>query len=197
MDIEKNEEGKPSENLKSYYRTLISFILIIPISVTIGTFLGKGFETAALASVIVWGIFLPIYGFLHYWISKFYDSISYKLSDSEVIVEKGVWIKNIQNIPYNQIMNIITKQGPIYRKFGLGKVEIQTAGQSGSQGGPEASIFGVENFKEVKDQILKIVRGKKETEKVSPEHKKEEQPQVLDEVKKIRKILEKSNISEK
>ncbi len=195
MSVEKNKDFKPSESLKSYYRVLSSFIIIIPILVTIGTLLGTDFETATIASIITWAIFLPIYLFILYWIPEFYDSISYRLSDSEVVVEKGVWIKNIQNIPYKQIMNIGVKQGPLYRHFDLGKVEIQTAGRSGSEGGPEASIFGVKDFKEVKNRILEIVRGKKETEETKTRPKKEEPTEVLDEVRKIRKILEKSNNS--
>lgn len=194
MSLNLNEDFKPSENLKGYYRAASSLILLVPAIVTIGTFLGVDTGTALVASGIVWALFLMIYGFVQYWITKFYDSITFRLADQEVVVEKGVWIKKVQNVPYSRIMNITTEQGPIYRHFNLGKAKIETAGHSGKQGGPEASIFGVENFKEVADHILKIVRARKGTAALQPETAEEmETSDVLSELKKIRRILEESS----
>lgn len=194
MNPKLKENFKPSPKVKNYYRIVSSLILIVPIIVTIATLLGAETGTALTASGIVWVIFLLIYGFNLYWISKFYDSISFRLADSEIVVEKGVWIKNVQNVPYKKIMNITTKQGPIYRHFDLGKVEIETAGSSGRDSGPEASIFGVENFVEVKDSVLELVRKRKETGEVKPElHERGETSEIIKELREIRKILEKTS----
>jgi len=133
-----------------------------------------------------------------YWIPKFHSSINYVLEDDKIIVIKGVWWKTKSVVPYNRITNVNIYQGPISRNFGLGKLSIQTAGFSGvSSSGhktAEAEIFGIENFEEIKDMVMNFVKGMKiataegEVE-VGPS--KDTNEQILQELRRIRKALEK------
>jgi membrane protein YdbS with pleckstrin-like domain len=63
-----------------------------------------------------------------YWIPRFVSSINYILGDDEIIVTKGVWWKTTGVVPYNRITNVNIYQGPLSRRFGLGRLAIQTAG---------------------------------------------------------------------
>jgi len=102
-------------------------------------------------------------------------------------------------VPYNRVTNIDVLQGPLSRKFGLGKISIQTAGFSaGSSGGSakvaEAVILGIKNFEEVKDFVMtKVKRYRPMAIESEPEILAVEglNIKILGELKKIRKLLEK------
>ncbi len=145
--------------------------------------------------------FVPLFvatGFTLYWIPKFHSSITYVLEDDKIVITKGVWWKTKSFVPYNRITNISIYQGPISRHYGLGKLSIQTAGFSGtsSSGGKvaEAVIFGVKSFEEIKDVIIKFVKGMK-PEAIEAEAETEPikgiNQQILAELRKIRKAVEK------
>jgi hypothetical protein len=146
-------------------------------------------------------VFIPIIAFASFtlhWIPKYHSSITYLLEDDKITVTKGVWWKTKGFVPYNRITNINIYQGPISRHFGLGKLSIQTAGFSGtsSAGGKvaEAVILGIKNFEEVKDVVINFVKGMKpeaveaEAEVKPPKYVNE---QILSELRKIRKAVEK------
>lgn len=160
------------------------------------------FSFEAWVGVVValsfFGPLLIVAGIILYWIPKFHSSISYVLEDDKITVTKGVWWKNKSFVPYNRITNINVYQGPISRRFGLGKISIQTAGFSGTSSSgarvAEASIFGVKNFEEIRGIIVKFVRGMKpEAVEAEAETKpsKDINQQILAELRKIRKAVEK------
>jgi membrane protein YdbS with pleckstrin-like domain len=134
--------------------------------------------------------------FTIFWIPKYYDSIKYLFSENEIRVERGVWWKTRQALPYSRIMNVETIQGPLSRHFGIGNVDIYTAGNTGQTGnsGPglrrsDATILHVAEFLEIRDQILRFVRGRplfgsQEVESDATG------PLILKELKDIRKLLE-------
>jgi len=131
-----------------------------------------------------------------YWISRFHSSIAYVLDDDEITVTRGVWWKTKSFVPYNRITNINIYQGPISRRFGLGKISIQTAGFSGTSSSgakvAEAVIFGVKNFEEIKDIIINFVKGlRPQAIEAEAEPTKGINQQILTELRKIRRVLEK------
>jgi uncharacterized membrane protein YdbT with pleckstrin-like domain len=101
-------------------------------------------------------------------------------------------------VPYNRITNVNIYQGPISRHFGLGKLSIQTAGFSGvgSSGykTAEAEIFGIRNFEEIKDTVMGFVKGIKPVAveaKAEAASSVDRSQQILEELRKIRKAVEK------
>jgi len=144
------------------------------------------------------GLLLIAAGITLYWIPKFHSSITYVLEDDKITVTRGVWWKTKSFVPYNRITNINIYQGPISRRFGLGKLSIQTAGFSGTGSSgvkvAEAVIFGVKNFEEIKDIINNFVKGlKPQAIEAEAETKpaKDINQQILTELRKIRRTLEK------
>ena len=196
------EFGADSE-LKMLYLVYFAIVIVggflwwmVPVVV----FVGFSFEMWIGVAVALL-CFVPILvaaGVTLYWIPRFCSSITYTLEDDKITVTKGVWWKTKSFVPYNRITNINIYQGPISRRFGLGKLSIQTAGFSGTSSSgakvAEAVVFGVKNFEEIKDVIINFVRGMKpeaiEAE-AEVEPSKNLNQQILAELRKIRKAIEK------
>ncbi len=200
MDIEK-EFGADSD-LKKLYRVYLAIVVLAGFlwwMIPLVAFIMFSF-TLWIGAVAALSCFVPLLiavGITAYWIPKFHSSITYVLEDDQIIVTKGVWWKKKSFVPYNRITNLNIYQGPISRRFGLGKLSIQTAGFSGtsSSGGKvaESVIFGIKNFEEIKDIIMTFVKGAKpvaiEAEAEAPS--KDINLRILQELSKIRKAVEK------
>ena len=201
--VKVNEQFAPHPNLKTYYYVYVISVAIVfmtwmlPVSVAALIFLPPN-DALVVGTSLLAPFFLGL-GLVVFWIPRYYTSITYALTDDEIIVRKGVWWKRASFVPYNRITNINVIQGPVARHFGLGTVLIQTAGFSSGGGSSaarpaEAVIFGIKNFEEVKDNIMNFVRGIKpvaveaKAEAKAPEDLNR---QMLAELKKIRKALEK------
>jgi len=130
-------------------------------------------------------------------IPPYYRSLQYEIHDDEVIVRAGVITKSIKHVPFRTVTNLQVKQGPFDRLFGIGTLDIQTAGMSG-QSGAEESLGGLSNFQEVYDQVAVAVRRFRGA--MAPTQAEEERAPVdkqalaaiLDEVRAIRRAMEKS-----
>jgi uncharacterized protein len=131
--------------------------------------------------------------FVLFWIPKYYNTIIYRITGSELVWRRGVWFKNTGIVPFNRITNVDIIQGPVSRHFGIGTLKIQTAGYSGpNQRSSEIRLDGIEQFEDLREVIMKFVRGKKP---VAVEAYEEEPSaagtDVVKELVKIRKLLEK------
>jgi len=201
MTVEKEFGADP--NLKTLYQVYLTIVLIggflwwmIPVIAVIMHSVEIQIGVAVALSPFV--PLVIVVGLVLYWIPRFHSSINYVLEDDKIIVTRGIWWKTKSFVPYNRITNINIYQGPISRHFGLGKLSIQTAGFSGvSSSGyktAEAVIFGIKNFEEIKDTIINFVRGLKPVAveaAVEVKPSKDVDLQMLEELRKIRKALEK------
>ena len=198
------EKFVPHPNLKKVYGV---YLLLVAVPLLIATilpiliafqFTPEVWQMAWAYLLIPLTVVLIILGFIFYWIIKYYNTISYILTEDEVMVERGVWWRMKHVVPYSRVMSIDVIQGPISRRFGVGSVLVYTAGYTGPAGGTagpgrrgaEASIWGVPNFVEIRNVIIGIVRGRplfRMPEAVAPDVSSE----ILEELKMIRKALEK------
>ncbi len=194
-------EFKPNASMKSIYRIYFVLILlagflswIAPISIYVLLFESEFALSLGLLLIPL----LVSKVFVVYWIQRYYESVTYLLTESEIVVTQGVWFRSKSIVPYNRVTNVEIHQGPVSRRFNVGTVSIQTAGYSKPSSsigrGAEAEIIYIENFEELKD-IIRSFLGK--TRPVAVEAEKETVPtgnidnQILDELKKIRRALEK------
>ncbi|HPC28027.1 MAG TPA: PH domain-containing protein, partial [Candidatus Methanomethylicus sp.] len=90
--------------------TIYLFAFVIPLYALTTVFLAINFlyfqEMLAYVLIISVG-YVPLVVstlFTLYWIPKFYKSITYCMTESEVRVERGVWWKERHAIPYSRIM---------------------------------------------------------------------------------------------
>jgi membrane protein YdbS with pleckstrin-like domain len=76
----------------------------------------------------------------------------------EVYVRKGIISITRKHVPFRTITNISTTAGPFDRLFGIGNINIETAGYSGQKSGPEEKLEGFEFYEELRDFILQELR---------------------------------------
>jgi uncharacterized membrane protein YdbT with pleckstrin-like domain len=146
----------------------------------------------AIADVIWWLPTLILLG-------AYYRSLSYEVQDDEVIVHAGILTKSVKHVPYRTVTNLTVKRDIMDRWFfGLGSLNIQTAGMSGTTGAEE-SLVGLPNVQEVYEMVVTELRrfrgamaptaAEVEGEPVLPSH--DALGAILAEVRAIRETLEK------
>ena len=187
LGIKIGEEFKPSLQLKRLYYI---YLLLIFVFAILPWYLLIIFLAPPMIKL---GISIPILVtliFIVYWIPKYYNTIAYKLTENEIVWRRGVWFKMTGIVPYNRITNIDIIQGPISKRLGIASLKIQTAGYSG-QVRAEIRIEGIEQYEELRKLIIKLVEGRKPVAVETYEEETIEQ-KILNELIKIRKLLEKS-----
>ena len=94
----------------------------------------------------------------HLLIAPYYRSISYQMTDKEITVCKGIITKTENVVPYRMVTNVSVKRGPLDRLFGIGTLEIHTAGYS-QQTNAEAQLSGLTNYAEVHKGLMTALRS--------------------------------------
>ncbi len=128
------------------------------------------------------------------WLSPYYKTLKYEIDVDEVRFAKGVFWRKRVSVPFPKITNIDISQGPLERKFGVGRVKIQTAGFGGGSS-PELLILGLSNYVEIKEMIMERVSNNEKnisefSEPLSENISNEAVMQkLLEEVTEIRKML--------
>jgi membrane protein YdbS with pleckstrin-like domain len=92
----------------------------------------------------------------------------------EIFVKKGIINITRKHVPFRTITNISSRAGIFDRLFGIGSIEIETAGYSGATQSAEEKLEGITFYEELRDFILKELRKFKDpyvtgTEVVIPE----------------------------
>ena len=66
-----------------------------------------------------------------------YLRFSYRITPKQIVIQKGVINRQNRSIPIERIQNIQIQQNLVARLFGVAKVQIETAGSSGTEGSLE------------------------------------------------------------
>jgi len=128
----------------------------------------------------------------------YYRSLTYEIHDDEVIVHVGIWTKSIKHVPYRTVTNLKTNRDIFDRwLFGLGALNVQTAGMSGTKGAEE-SLVGLENVSDIYDIVaakLRKFRSAMAPTAAGAEHEVEsgtggDLRDLLEEVRAIRRAVE-------
>ena len=202
---------RPSRNLlwKNYLLYIIVFIIftatLLIIFSLFGLWLGSEFQEPQrkiLYQAFFWmGI---IYMAIWFGITIIYligmrlyvKSMLFIVHGHEIVVHKGIINKSEKHVPYRTVTNINMKTGPFDRLFGIGTIEIQTAGGKGYSldETAEEKLEGIKVYREVRDYILTQLR-QFQAAYGTVITKEEEQPiqpipdQMLLELKEIKKVL--------
>jgi membrane protein YdbS with pleckstrin-like domain len=187
------EDLKPAAQFRSlYYIYLFIVFLVLFIIIYLPVLVFAPLFAVAIATLLFLVPLLLAGSLTIYWIPKYYDTIIYKLSGSEMTWRRGVWFRKTGVVPYNRITNVDIDQGPVSRKLGIASIKIQTAGYSApSQRSSEIRIEGMKNFEELRERIIGLVRGKKPV--AVETYEEVEGSDVLKELVKIRKLLERGS----
>jgi membrane protein YdbS with pleckstrin-like domain len=84
----------------------------------------------------------------------YYRSLRYEIHEDEMIVNAGIVTKSTKHVPFRTVTNLTVKRGILDRWLGIGTLDIETAGMSGTQGVPEQSLVGLENPQEVYEMVV-------------------------------------------
>ena len=98
-------------------------------------------------------IIIPSLILLPFYVNR----MEFVVHGDEVIVKKGLLNKTVKYCPYRTVTNISTTAGPLDRLFGIGCVNIETAGK-GAGTGPEEKLEGLPLYHEIRDYILRQLR---------------------------------------
>ncbi len=94
-------------------------------------------------------ILLPLY----------YRSLRYEIGEDDITVEKGIFTRSVKTIPYRTITDLAVKRDILDRwLFGLGSLDIQTAGQS-AQTGADVTLVGLTNWAALRNEVLARIRA--------------------------------------
>jgi putative membrane protein len=106
------------------------------------------YHWVGLLPVCVFIVTIPIVIIVAIVYAMFLDrmiaSWSATLTRRSLIVRKGIFNKVERTIPLEKITDLSSSQGPIMRHFGLKRLGVETAGQSGgTEGGALVSLIGI------------------------------------------------------
>jgi membrane protein YdbS with pleckstrin-like domain len=147
-------------------------------------------ETVTLVSIFI------VYNI---WIVMYFPRYKYALGEEGILINRGIWWKYRRTIPYSRVQHISVDQGPIEQMFHIYRVNSYTAG-TGSMGGasagsgvtgPEGQILGVKNPEPLKEEIMKRVMHSRLGDGVSDIGSGGTSKEILEELRAIRKGLEK------
>jgi len=155
---------KPNPKYLSKLRLVITIValLILAGGVLLGWLMSFDQDIGASGARIV--VIVTAVADLVWWVpamlatAPYYRSLSYEIQDDEVIVRAGILTKSVKHVPYRTVTNLTVKRDILDRwLFGLGTLNIQTAGMSG-QTGVEESLVGLSNVQEVYEIVATELR---------------------------------------
>lgn len=192
LDVKIGEEFKPAAEFKRLY--LIYLLLVIVVGI-IPWYIPLLLFSPLIADLSVSIPLLILVIFVVYWIPRYYDSVRYKLTETEIVWNRGVWFKQTGIVPFNRITNVDIIQGPLSRMLGIASLRIQTAGFSAASDGgrlAEIRIDGMKQFEELQNQLMSFIRGERPVA-VQTFEGGNINIHMLNELVKIRELLEKSS----
>ncbi len=95
------------------------------------------------------------------WIPLYFHRLRYGIEPDVLRMEKGVLWRKRATVPYSKITNVDITQGPLQRLFGVGKLQVQTAGYGGQSGGEAEIVFAgvtAEELDTLRDEIMTRVK---------------------------------------
>lgn len=190
----------PSPKYLTKYRVILSLIalMIFICGFVIGVPIAFEEGIGALAITLL----VTVAANLLWWVpamllsGPYYRSLRYEIHEDEMIVNAGIVTKSIKHVPFRTVTNLTVKRGLFDRWFGIGTLDIETAGMSGTQGVPEQSLVGLENPQEVYELVVSALhrfRGGMAPSSAEEEAPVAPSPEVLNailaEVRAIRQIM--------
>ncbi|MEI8613318.1 Bacterial membrane flanked domain [Shewanella baltica] len=109
---------------------------------------------AAYFSLSIVGIPLLLLWFpIGLWGTRRYiRNMSAELTSNKLIVRRGILTRTENSVPLDKITDMALIQGPIMRLFGLHKLTVETAGQSGA--GALISLIGIVDAPQFRTRVL-------------------------------------------
>lgn len=102
-----------------------------------------------------------------------FERMAAELTPRALKLRHGYIFRVEKTIPLDKIQDVSLHEGPILRHLGLEALRVETAGQSASQGMPDASLVGIVGARAFRDAILArrddVVRATDSTPAYAPQ----------------------------
>ena len=188
-------EFKPSPRLKRMY-TLINSLLFAIYGVVPVVFLQVIKQHPRhlydIWSFVIGVLGLAVFILIQLYLPAYLKTLKYELSSEDLRLQGGVFWKKKKVIPFHKITNLNTLQGPFERRFGLGRLNVQTAGH-GANTSPEGKLVGLEDFDAIKEEVMTKVRlVKSEATAFDDKPPERAQQQLLKEMLEVLSRIEKN-----
>jgi membrane protein YdbS with pleckstrin-like domain len=115
-----------------------------------------------------------------------YDMRYYVVTDRSLRIRQGALLIDESTFTFANVQNLKIHQGPIERLLGLSNLVVETAGGAGGGGkegrenpfrrGHEGRLRGVANAREVRDQILRLLKRYRDAGLGDPEDRRRAAP---------------------
>ena len=84
--------------------------------------------------LLIWVVATPLLALWSYrWAEIEYRHMSYQFDDDGIEIRSGVFWRMVANVPRSRVQHTDVAQGPLERKYGLGRLIIYTAGTQHSR----------------------------------------------------------------
>ncbi len=98
-----------------------------------------------------------------------YEATWYVMTDRAIRIRRGIWIIRETTISFENVQNVMVRQGPVQRHYGISNVIIETAGSGGASTGKHGGtggmnqgiIEGISDAARIRDVILRRLRESK------------------------------------
>ena len=206
LKIQEHEmEIKPHKNLLAkqwlVLLTISFFIALLGVVLQLLIPLKEG-VTSSQVAVILWpitiGTILLMWAISVSIIILWIKNLTYFIEEEQITIYKGILTKVQQNIPYRAITDFILHRSLYDRFLRIGAIRIQTAGQSKTVTGYEGQLSGLARWEDLHQQLRgkiknlhPIADATAVTEKTIPLSSDDKLGKILEELKAIRKVLEK------
>lgn len=98
-----------------------------------------------------------------------FDTTWYVISPRSLRIRRGIWVIHETTITFDNVQNVVVRQGPLQRYFGIADVLVETAGgggggqaeHQGAMGAHFGLLEGVDNAPEIRDLIRGQMRQSK------------------------------------
>jgi uncharacterized protein len=129
-----------------YWTAVVSFMILA------GAFAGLG-SRRWYWCLLIWAVTTPALAMWSYrWAEIDYRYRSYRVDDAGIEIRSGVLWRAVSNVPRSRVQHTDVAQGPLERKYGLGRLIIYTAGTQHSR----VELPGLEHQTAllIRDQLL-------------------------------------------
>jgi len=153
-NFERLPEGEllftPSPRLRAFFLFLL--ILVVWIGILPWFILAAGTLPSHLTLTLVLPLLVVILA-VRWYIPKYWASIRFRFTATEIVCEKGAWRVKRQVVPYSRIMGIEIKCGLVCRYLGIANVHLVL------DDGGIINLPGVEDPAEIRDILDEKISG--------------------------------------
>ncbi|MCU0632966.1 MAG: PH domain-containing protein [Methanolinea sp.] len=140
----------PSPRLRAFYLfllVLVTWLILFPLLILVALSSTVHFTLSVVIPLFV--ILLAI----RWWIPKYWASLRFRFTATELVCEKGVWRNTLKSVPYSRIRDIGIECGIVCRYLGIAGLRVMR------ENGEAIHLPGVEEQEIVRDILLERIRG--------------------------------------